>query len=244
MSIRDLLMAIAIFVNGANGHAALHLSRELKCAYKTAFVLMHKLREVLGALQTPHKLTGIVEIDGMWVGGHVRPHNLKAERKKKGRGVRPEKRRSIVSMRERRIGGRTLSFVFRGEHEAIATVLAHVHPSAKVRTDDGSHWLQLDGHFADRKAVNHTIAYWQNGVHTNWVESFNGRIRRAIKGVHHKIAGVHLQKYADEFAWREDHRRVDNGMQFGLLVTAAAQQPVSSNWRKYWRRKKPKRALA
>jgi transposase-like protein len=81
MSMRDILTSIAIFVNAANGHAALHMSRELNCSYKTAFVLVHKLREVLGTLQTPDKLTGIVEIDGMWVGGHQKKSNLVKDRK-------------------------------------------------------------------------------------------------------------------------------------------------------------------
>jgi len=39
MSLRDILAAIAIFVNGAKGHSALELSRDLDCQYKTAFVL-------------------------------------------------------------------------------------------------------------------------------------------------------------------------------------------------------------
>jgi hypothetical protein len=30
-------------VNGAKGHSALQLSRDLDCQYKTAFVLAHKL---------------------------------------------------------------------------------------------------------------------------------------------------------------------------------------------------------
>ena len=46
--IRDYLLAIAIFANGAKGHSALQLSRDLGCQYKTAFVLAHKLREVIG----------------------------------------------------------------------------------------------------------------------------------------------------------------------------------------------------
>ena len=55
MAIRDLLVAIAIFVNGAKGHSALQLSRDLDCQYKTAFVLAHKLREALGAeTKQPH----------------------------------------------------------------------------------------------------------------------------------------------------------------------------------------------
>ena len=49
LPIRDYLLAIAIFVNGAKGHSALQLSRDLDCQYKTAFVLAHKLREAMAA---------------------------------------------------------------------------------------------------------------------------------------------------------------------------------------------------
>jgi ribosomal protein L37AE/L43A len=49
MPVRSYLLAIAIFCNGAKGHAALHLSRDLDCQYKTAFVLAHKLREAMGS---------------------------------------------------------------------------------------------------------------------------------------------------------------------------------------------------
>src|SRR5262249_23107274 len=47
MSIRDYLLAIAIFVNGAKGHSALQLSRDLSCNYKSAYVLAMKLREAV-----------------------------------------------------------------------------------------------------------------------------------------------------------------------------------------------------
>ena len=49
LSIRDYLLAIAIFVNGAKGHSALQLSRDLDCQYKTAFVMAHKIREALAS---------------------------------------------------------------------------------------------------------------------------------------------------------------------------------------------------
>jgi transposase-like protein len=35
MAHRDILAAIAIFINGAKGHSALQLSRDLDCQYKT-----------------------------------------------------------------------------------------------------------------------------------------------------------------------------------------------------------------
>ena len=76
-------MAIAVFVNGAKGHAALHLSRDLNVQYKTAFVLSHKLREAMGSeVQSPDQpeLSGTVEIDGMYAGGNVKPANKKTDR--------------------------------------------------------------------------------------------------------------------------------------------------------------------
>src|SRR6202049_1413456 len=79
--IRDYLLAIAIFANGAKGHSALQLSRDLNVQYKTAFVLSHKLREALGAVvQSGPELSGEVQVDGMYTGGHKKPENKKAER--------------------------------------------------------------------------------------------------------------------------------------------------------------------
>src|SRR5215216_3070976 len=47
--VRDYLLAIALFTNGAKGISALQLSRDLSCQYKTAFVLAHKLREAIAS---------------------------------------------------------------------------------------------------------------------------------------------------------------------------------------------------
>ena len=80
LSYRDLLAAMAIFVNGAKGISALQLSRDLDVQYKTAFVLAHKLREAMGAEMKTRTLSGHVEIDGAYFGGYIKPRNVKDER--------------------------------------------------------------------------------------------------------------------------------------------------------------------
>src|SRR5947209_20446396 len=75
--IRDYLLAIAIFANGAKGHSALQLSRDLNCQYKTAFVLAHKLREALAAQSADATVSGEVAVDGAYFGGYVKPANYK-----------------------------------------------------------------------------------------------------------------------------------------------------------------------
>jgi transposase-like protein len=104
--IRDYLLAIAIFVNGAKGHSALQLSRDLDCQYKTAFVLAHKLREAIGAkVHDPAapELAGEVQIDGLYTGGHMRPANRKADRADRRLvDTQTGKRQVVVVARERR----------------------------------------------------------------------------------------------------------------------------------------------
>src|SRR3954468_7498455 len=70
LSFTDLLAAIVIFVNGAKGVAALQLSRDLNCQYKTAFVLSHKLREAMAREAQDRTLSGTVEVDGAYFGGY------------------------------------------------------------------------------------------------------------------------------------------------------------------------------
>ena len=81
MAFTDLCAAICIFVNAVKGLSALQLGRDLDVSYKTAFVLAHKLREALGNEQKGVTLGGEVEIDGCYVGGHIRPENRKEDRK-------------------------------------------------------------------------------------------------------------------------------------------------------------------
>ena len=80
LEIRDYLAAVVIFCDEVKGKAALALSRDLDVQYKTAFVLAHKIREAMASEVKDLRLGGAgrhVEIDGCYVGGHVRPENRK-----------------------------------------------------------------------------------------------------------------------------------------------------------------------
>ncbi len=96
----DLLGAIALFVNAAKGLSALQLSRCVDVSYKTAFVLAHKLREALSFETQALVLDKTVEIDGAYVGGHVRPANARADRvDRRLRAHRAQARRGVASAR-------------------------------------------------------------------------------------------------------------------------------------------------
>jgi transposase-like protein len=234
LAIRDILAAIAIFTNGAKGYSALQLSRDLDVQYKTAFVLAHKLREALGAEMKTRTVSGDVEIDGAYFGGHVKPENRKEDRKDRRLAINQTgKRRAVVVMRERE--GKTLPFVFRTEGDALPTIVQRVAPGSTVYADEASVWDGLHARFETHR-INHSVAFKDEDACTNQAESYFSRLRRSEIGTHHHISGKYLHHYANEMAWREDNRRVDNGTQYAMIIEAALEHSVSREWKGYWQR--------
>jgi transposase-like protein len=234
--IRDYLLAIAIFANGAKGHAALQLSRDLNCQYKTAFVLVHKLREAIEAEQRKATFSAATEkeIDGAYFGGHVKQKNEATERvDRRAAEEKTGKRQVVVVMRER--NGRTLPFVLGKESDAIPAIRQHIPLGSILHADEARGWDMLHAHY-DMRRINHSEAFSKDGACTNQAESYFSRLRRSEIGVHHRISGKRLSPYASEMAWREDNRRVPNGVQFTAITSMALKHPMSREWRGYWQR--------
>src|SRR6266576_1998248 len=79
LPLRGYLAAIAVFCNEVKGKSALALSRDLGLSYKSAFVLLHKLREAMAEGMKGRIVSGEgkqAEVDG----GYVKPANLKEDR--------------------------------------------------------------------------------------------------------------------------------------------------------------------
>lgn len=234
--IRDYLLAIAIFANGAKGYSALQLSRDLGCQYKTAFVLAHKLREAIEADQRTASFTDASEkeIDGAYFGGHVKPQNEVAKRvDRRTAEEQTGKRQVVVVMRERK--GRTLPFVYRKESDAIPAIRERIAVGSTIHADEARGWDTLHAHY-DMRRINHSIAFSKDGACTNQAESYFSRLRRAEIGTHHRISGQYLNRYASEMAWREDHRGIPNGTQYSVIAAAALAHPHSREFRRYWQR--------
>ncbi len=234
LEVRDLLAAIAIFINGAKGYSALQLSRDLDVDYKTAFVLLHKVREAIALARDSGVLKGDVEVDGAYFGGYVKPANERADRKDRRKKINQSgKRQVVVAIREKQ--GRIKTFVGQHEREGIRHAVANVAKGSTVHADEASHWDQLAAHFPIKR-INHKEAYSRDGACTNQAESFFSRLRRAEIGTHHHIAGDYLGLYAAEMAWREDQRREANGTQFTMAVGAALMAPKSERLSGYWQK--------
>lgn len=231
----DLLAGICLFVTGSKGMSAVQFSRTMDVQYKTAWVWCHKMRESL-ADETDHAtLSGEVEIDGCYIGGHVRPANRKEDRVDRRRKENQNgERRVVIALRERY--GRTIPFVGKLESEGVEIARGIVEEGSTIFADEGTHWDVLEWDFKTAR-VNHSTEYsLKNGKHTNWVESYFARLRKMIGGQHHWVSPKYLYQYAEHAAWLEDHRKTDIAGLATRIVDAALTAPKSRKFKGYWQK--------
>ncbi len=239
LPLRGYLAAIAIFCNEVKGKSALAFSRDLGVTYKAAFVLAHKFREAMAEEMKGRVVGGdgkIVETDGAYFGGYVKPANIKEDRRDRRYAINQNgKRKCVVIVRER--NGHSVPAVFRTEGQALSFIKARVAKGTLLNADEAPSWDSLHAHF-EMKRINHQEAYSLDGACTNWAEEYFSRLRRAEAGHHHHIAGDYLLRYAQEASWREDHRRMSNGDQTFRVAGLALHKKTSPDFVGYWQRAK------
>src|SRR6202047_389872 len=238
LPLRSYLLAIAIFCNEVKGKSMLALSRDLGVQYKTAFVLAHKMREAMASELRGVNIGGEgrkAEIDGAYFGGYVKPANhVENRRDRRLRQNQSGKRKTVVVIRER--DGKTLPGVFASEVAALNFIRTRIAKGTTVYADEAGAWNELHGRFTMHR-INHQEAYSLDGdIYTNTAETFSSRMRRAEIGHHHHLAGPYLARFAQESAWREDHRRDAKGAQVDRIVALAMRNKPSVDFCGYWQR--------
>lgn len=242
LPLKTYLLAIAIFTNSVKSLSALQLSRDLGVQYKTAWVLSHKIRESLLDDTGNEMLTGVCEIDGVYVGGKTRQANQIADRIDRRKITHPNKR-VVIALRQRANSGdepigavKTKTFILKNENTFDIGRIAnnYIKRGAELHADESTAYDDLHARF-DMKRVNHQIEYrGRNGENNNQSESYNARFRRMQYGQCHRLSPLYLSNYANEIAYREDTRRWSNGRIAKDILSKCLNNPISNEFCGYW----------
>ena len=99
-------------------------------------------------------------------------------------------------------------------------VADHAAPSATVYTDEAAAYKGMP--FKHESVRHSTGEYVREMAHTNGIESFWAILKRAHRGVYHKISPKHLQRYIDQFAAKHNIRERDTIDQMGAVARSMA----------------------
>lgn len=194
---------------GISGH---QMARMLGVTYKTAWFMMHRIREAMKDTH-PGPMGGYgetIEADETYVGGKIKNRSNKQRRymvAQEGR-VSLKSKEAVISLVER--GGRVRSF-------HVANVNGNTLRHVLVTNADRGSWLMTDDHSGYKAVgeeyVGHGVVahskgeYGRAGVfHTNTIEGYFSILKRGIIGTYHHVSGEHLKRYLAEFDFRYNHR--------------------------------------
>ena len=194
------LYAMYLLVTARKGISSLQLAKEIGVTQKSAWFMLHRLREACGGPKLT-KLKGIVELDECFIGGKERN---KHEHKKLKMGRGSVGKTAVLGMRERGTG-RTFAATMpeRSLQEATQRIHDNIELGTQLYTDEHLMFTGLDGLFFKHNAVNHSAGEYAAGpAHTNSIESVWAVLKRGYYGVYHSMSGKHLRRYLDEFTFR------------------------------------------
>jgi transposase-like protein len=222
------LLAIHLLASSKKGMSAHQLHRNLGISYKAAWFMAHRLRYAMKQEPMTALMNGTVEVDETYVGGRNRRGS------RRGRPGPESHKTPVVALVERGTGRVRAFPVPRVNAENLrAAFKEHVNPDASVMTDEYGLYKHLG--LKKHQTVNHgTGEYVRGDVHSNTAEGFFSLLKRGINGVYHHVSRGHLHRYCDEFAFRYELRKIEDGTRAAVLVEGAEgkrltyKQPVAS----------------
>lgn len=200
IALHKWLLASFLICASKKGMSAHQLHRTIGVTYKTAWFMAHRLREAMtnpagGMLGGPGKR---VEADETYWGnvGKQRPGARGYAHKMK-----------VVSLVERD-GAKRSFHVANVDAATLRPVLEkHISKKTHLMTDEAKVYKPLGKGFKKHSSVNHSAGEYVRGIaHTNTVESSFAILKRGLYGTFHNVSEAHLQRYADEFDFRWNHR--------------------------------------
>ena len=215
ITLRQWVQAFHSMCSHKKGVSALQLQRNLGLhSYQSAWYLAHRIRLAMKKDPLASKLQGVVEVDETYVGGKPRKGKKDVNGNpiisKRGRGT---KKTPVVALVERdgRIRTRVMEHV--NGFNLKATIRESVNRKAAIQTDESNLYTGIGRDFdGGHQTVNHSQGEYARGdVNTNTVESFFALLKRGVHGTFHHISKTHLHRYCDEFSFRWNERKVNDG---------------------------------
>lgn len=250
IGLRKWFIGMWLFMAHKKGISAMQLSRDLKITIKSAWYMLHRIREAMQ--ETDQKLNGDIELDESFVGGKNknRHHDKKVEQSQ-GRSFkdktpvfgmmqkadtdiieRPHKKDPTKTVKEKiyhTFGKVICKVVPDTKSKSLkGLIYKHIKFGSNIVTDEWMAYVGLNKHY-NHDIVDHRRGEYVNerGQTTNTIEGFWTWLKKTYAATYHTITRKYLQRYADEIAFRYNYHRIPEGDRFSLLLSYTQNRKIS-----------------
>jgi transposase-like protein len=220
LPLRTWFKAVFFMTSHKKGISSCQLARDLGVTQKTAWFVLHRIREATMTEEFRRPLlTGKIQADETFIGGKEEfKHASKRAKFSTGRGSMYSKITVFGMIGDS--GELRLQKIPRiGRKEIQGIVIKNIRYGATVHTDEATHYKWMHS-FYEHSLVKHRFGQYvtDDGVHTNAIEGAFSHFKRTVTGTYHQLSDEHIDRYLGMFAWRWTRRKMGEGERVNALL--------------------------
>lgn len=227
--VRTWLFVIVDMCSAKNGISAREVERKYDVTAKTAWFMLHRIREAMKLEPLAGLLSGTVQADETWIGGQPKNRHRRADRERGREKYASDKTPvlSLIHYETRQVRSRVVPNVTGAALLPAMTGNLDL-PNTWLHTDAAKAYQVVAKHVAAHQFVTHEDGeYVRDGVSTNLAEGYFSQLKRSIDGTYHHVSVEHLERYLTEFDFRYSTCRVADSQRVRRLMAQTGGRRLS-----------------
>lgn len=202
------LQATYLISSSKKGMSSHQLHRTLQITYKTAWFMMHRIREAMKATGEPLGGEGsMIEVDEIFIGGHT-PGGHAGTGKAMALGILDREGQVL-----------TQSIPNKRWNSVVPLINKNVKKGSIINSDGAMNYFSLPVYGYEIQQMNHKNKEYVRGEnHTNNLEAYFSIFKRGMQGIYQHCSTTHLNKYLSEFDFRFNHKDISDFERFNILL--------------------------
>lgn len=218
--VRTWVLVLFDMCSSKNGTSAREVERKYGVTCKTAWHMLHRIRQSMASGNPIGTMRGTIVSDEAWIGGEPK---WKHAWQRIGSVQGHTDKTPILTLANLATGEIRSAVVPNVTAHSLRKVISQQVDMAnsELFTDGGKQYIELGREFASHQSVDHSAGEYVRGpVSTNMVEGFFSQLKRSINGTHHHVSPMHLPRYLGEFDFRYSTCKMSD---YGRMRTLARQ---------------------